>query len=251
MSALLVTGVPSVSVAINGDAVQHKADALAEASSITQVSDALTFEVASSTARALQGIIKTVEKSRTDVKAPVLDLGKRIDATARDFVAPVESEFTRINRLINDYQREQLRIAEEARRKAEQEAARLRAEQERQAAEARKREEYARRAAETAVTSAQLAEAEKAQAAAKQEAEQAITPVVVAPRVVAPPTASGVSVRKEWTFEINDLDALAKSRPELVTIAPKRAEIAARVRAGERDIPGCRIFEDIKTTVRA
>lgn len=251
MNALLVTGVPSVSVAINGDAVQHKADALAEASSITQVSDALTFEVASSTARALQGIIKTVEKSRADVKAPVLDLGKRIDATARDFVAPVELEFARINRLINDYQREQLRIAEEARRKAEQEAARLRAEQERQAAEARKREEDARRAAETAVTAAQLAEAEKAHAAAKQEAAQAIAPVFVVPLIFAPPTASGVSVRKEWAFEITDLDALAKNRPELVTIAPKRAEIAARVRSGERDIPGCRIFEDIKTTVRA
>jgi len=251
VNALLVTGVPSVSVAINGDAVQHKADALAEASSITQVSDALTFEVASSTARALQGIIKTVEKSRADVKAPVLDLGKRIDATARDFVAPVELEFARINRLINDYQREQLRIAEEARRKAEQEAARLRAEQERQAAEARKREEDARRAAETAVTAAQLAEAEKAHAAAKQEAAQAIAPVFVVPLIFAPPTASGVSVRKEWAFEITDLDALAKNRPELVTIAPKRAEIAARVRSGERDIPGCRIFEDIKTTVRA
>lgn len=252
MNAISVMGTGSVTVTIPGSAISHRTAALEEASSVTAVTDGLTLEVAGQVARALQGIIKGVEKTRTEVKAPVLDLGKKIDSTAKDFLAPVQVEFERVSGLINRYQREQIRLAEEARKKAEAEAARKREEQERQEAEARRKEEEARKAAEVAVTEEQHTAAVQQAEEAKQQAESiAAAPVAVVVPVAVAPVVSGVSARKEWTFEVESIERLYAVNPHLCNVTPKRAEIQTLVRAGARQIPGLRIFEDIKTGIRS
>lgn len=144
------------------------------------------------------------------------------------------------------YNREQLRIQ----REAEEKERRERLAREREEQRLRDEAEKARKAAEVAVTEEQHAAAtQQAKQAEHEAAKVAAAPIVA--HVAAPVRVSGVSAAATWTFELLSVEELAKSRPELVQITPRRAEILTRIRAGELNIPGLRIFEDIKTTVRA
>jgi chromosome segregation ATPase len=52
-----------------------------------------------------------------------------------------------------------------------------------------------------------------------------------------------------WNFEVTDIDALYKARPELVKMEAKRREALIAVEA-DQTIPGLRIFRDSKQAVR-
>jgi hypothetical protein len=67
---------------------------------------------------------------------------------------------------------------------------------------------------------------------------------------LAPPRAEGTVVRDNWTFEAVDVAALYAASPDLVELTPKRAAILARIREGAREIPGIRIYNDVKVGVR-
>lgn len=81
------------------------------------ITDAAGLQTAADAHRKLRGILKTVETARTTVKAPVIALGKEIDAAARTFVAEAERLAGQLQGMINNYQLRQLREqeAEEAR----------------------------------------------------------------------------------------------------------------------------------------
>ena len=72
----------------------------------------------------------------------------------------------------------------------------------------------------------------------------AIQPVHVAP----PPKAAGVSMAWRWTYEVQDLPALARAVAEGTAsetfIQTSGGAIQAAIRSGVREIPGIRIFQE-------
>lgn len=121
-------------------AIALKNEALALSVPITKVETEQDQALAVNALTALKAITRGMEATRKAVKAPVLELGKKIDKVAADFIQEVDREETRLTGHINHYQREQLRLKREAEEKAareqaeaqrlEEEAARLRAEAE-------------------------------------------------------------------------------------------------------------------------
>jgi hypothetical protein len=146
-----------------------------------------------------------VEKSRKLVKEPVNRIGKMIDNAAADFLAEIVAEENRIKKIVGDHAEEVLRI------KAEKERI------EREAFEAAR---AAREAAEeggiAAVIAAKKATAEKLEASNE---------------VASTRLASGI--RFAWDFEIEDISAIYRAAPELVTLEIKRSAVLAWFREME------------------
>ena len=187
---------------IADEAIQRKAEILANSATITAVGDNDESAVAQRHTRQLAAMRIEVEKSRKLVKEPVNRIGKMIDQAAAEFLVEITAEEGRIKQLVGRHAEEVLRI------KAEKEAA------ERAAFEAAR---AAREAAEEGGIAAVLA-AKKA-AAEKLEASN---------EVAATKVAEGV--RFAWDFEVVDLHLLAAKEPMLVKIEPRRAEILAELK---------------------
>lgn len=247
MNALVVTGASGVAISVAGGAVEQRDAIVSLASTITAIDSPEAAKEAVEAIKELRGLEKAVEKSREEVKLPVRTLAADIDATARAFVAPINFESTRLQRLLQAYQEraEAERKAAERRRQEEIRAAQQERDRQIAAAEAeRKAAEERAAAAAAAETADPFAEAEakaesaKADAAAEQkivtateEARQTVNAVIVATSsAIAPPKPVGMQVRKTPDFEIKDLLAFANARPDLVTITPNRAAILAEMR---------------------
>ena len=100
------------------------------------------------------------------------------------------------------------------------------------------------RAKETQVATARKAAAIVSAPSPEAAAAAASEPVYVAP----PPKAAGVSMAWRWTYEVQDLKALARavadgSVPETY-VQVSGGAIQAAIRSGIREIPGLRIFQD-------
>lgn len=263
---------PNTALAILGDgytisitpaAVEQKRVILEAARRVVAVTDQDSCDIAQSRMKSLASVRTSVESSRKQVKAPVIDLGKKIDGIATDFVADVVAEESRLSGLVAEYAREQQRIAREAREAAErerqriereeherkmealrkeQEAERQRMEEERRKHEAEMERLRAERAQDTAAAeearkreqAAAAAEAEarrkavEAQAEAERAAAQAQADREAAERQVstlAAPVPTGV--KEEIDFEVVDIHAFVAKFPQLCRIEPKRAEVLA------------------------
>lgn len=164
---------PGFPLTIQAEAIALKEKSLLALSAIKSV-DAETLNATAGHLSVAAGIIKRMENSRVEVKAPVLDLGRRIDKMAADFSGPMQDEYDRVKKLVSGHQeREAARVAEENRKREEAER------KEREAAEKIRREEAAIAEAKyqaeqkaireaAAAEQARLAEeAKKAEAAAK------------------------------------------------------------------------------------
>lgn len=248
MSALSISGVQSPAVQITDAALRAKGVALESCRLVATVNDEFEAEVAGTTLVEVAGLLKECEKSRKQIKQPILDLSRAIDSTAEAFSADLQKHSDRIRGLIGAYRarvEEQQRIAE---RKRQEELARI--ERERLAAEveAKRKADEALKAAATpeqaeAVVVTAEAEVKRVEVQAAQQATQA--PIV--PRVA---PIAGVSVKSAWVFEVVDLDELHKANPQFVTLTPKAREINAAISAGARNIPGLRIWEGKEVRVR-
>lgn len=233
MTTIDVQGVSDVRISIAPNMISTRDEVVTLAAKITAIGTAADAEQTAAAIRGLRAVMKSVEDSRKLVKAPVLDLGKRIDALATEFVRDVDAQIRRLTSALTTYQAEQDRIAreEEARRQAE-----IRAAQER---ERKAREEEARLAREAAAAAATVeddpfaaAEAEAARVQAAREAMAArketiatvMTPVAYATQPL------GVHTRRDPDFTVTNAGALALARPDLVTVTPKRALIIAEIR---------------------
>ena len=256
---------------------------------VLAVTDSDSCDIAQARIKGLSALRIAVEKSRNEVKAPVIELGRKIDGIAKDFAAEVIAEEARLSGLVNQYAHEQQRIAREAREAAERERQRiereeherkmaaLRAEQEAEQqrmaaeraaheaemaklraarasdaqaeAEARQRELAARAEQEAASRRAQAAQREQEQAAADARAQEA------ASRLIAAPVMPN-GVKEEIDFEVVDIIEFAGKFPQLVTITPKRADILAAIkksfaRNGKLpEVPGLRVFQNLKVKGR-
>jgi hypothetical protein len=233
-AVLTLAGLSEAKIVLAPDANERRATALSAARAITSVSDAFDAETAADALRTVSDLAKQVEAARAVVKAPVLELGKKIDSTAKDFSADLEAEKVRLSRLLGEFQAVERAKAEEVQRAA--------------AAEARRLAEEAARAAADVEFATNGAEADRAQQVAAQ-AETAAIEARVAVAAAAPVKPRGVAVREVWKFEVTDLAALYKARPDLCVIEANSPLIRETVKVNQT-IPGLRIWKEAAASTR-
>ena len=229
--------VPTVASAVSVPAehVEARDRLIAQAKLLVAVQNPTAQAKAVELGRKLREIQTSTEAARKEVKAPVLDLGQRIDDAAKTFVGPVDSEIRRLIGLVNAFQAaetEKRRAAEVAAEKARREH---QAELDRIAAKARA----------------------DAEAAAKANRPPPPTPPPPPPPVATQlvlPKPDGIRSAPVWTFEITDLaafEAADMQRPvggRLGTYEVSKSAMAAALRQGLREFPGARIFETQSTS---
>ena len=265
-NALAILG-DGYQIQITPEAEKQKATILTAARAVVAVTDPDSCDIAQSRLRSLASVRTAVESSRKQVKAPVIDLGKKIDGIAADFVADVVAEEARLSGLVTEYAREQQRIKREAELAAEQE--RQRVERERHEAEMRAQREAARiererqaaekaaHEAEIAQLKAEAAQSEEGQRAAREAQERALAAQreaearaesarrqaeadaaaarereeaarIAAAAVIAAPAPAGV--REEIDYEVEDILAFVAKFPQLCRIEVKRADVLAALK---------------------
>ncbi len=269
-TAIAIAG--SVPAVITDPAAITRRDALlAESSSVVRVASAIEYEAAGGIVADLKRITTEVERARKAIKAPVIELGKNIDAAAEAFVAQVQREIARVGPMLVAWDQEQARIRAEAERKAREEAERVERERKakeeeeaRRVAEAKAAEERARLEAEEAARIANATQdnnaraeadakareadqaAQKAQEVQQQANLDAITAPPAAPAAPMPPRApkvAGLRLRQVQCHEVEDILALYKARPDLVRLEPIVGAINAALEAGET-LPGVRGWKE-------
>lgn len=188
---------------------------------ITAITTAAANDTAGEVVREIRAYLKSVEAMRTTLTKPLLEGQRLLKALADDHCAPLISEQQRIERLALSFsQAEQRRVQEEERKrqetlqKAEQE--RLEAERKAQAAAAKLAEEENKRNS----NSMNKAEAKVI------VAEEKVQAIIAAP-VPEVAKSKGQQTKKTLCFEVTDLAALVKARPELCKIEPKPSAINA------------------------
>lgn len=230
---LVVSKVNDVFVGTGQDWETNRDDALEVAGGVSLVNNDMTAELAAEALRSLKFIRTETESSRKRVKEPVLRLGQDIDAKAKDFLKDVVREEERINRLLAEHQHRLRKEAEERERKAREEAQRL---------------ERERAAALRAADMARTAEDRKAnieKASELLQTKQQTLSIATAP----PPKPEGVAATAFWDYEIQDAAEAFKNRPDFFELVPKRRVILDSLAAGNRHVPGLRIFETTKVRV--
>jgi hypothetical protein len=237
--SLLIT--PSVSapiVSVDAEAKALRDKLLAEANTVTTVTDRLEADSAIVVLRSLSTFLKDIEASREAVKAPVLKIAREIDAMAKDLVALIKIEETRISRACGAFEAEERRKAEDARRAAEAEAARIAFE--------------AAKATRAAMASAPNQEAaHRAADEISGQAQTAIHEVKAAAVAIAPPKPAASTLRADVCFEVTDMAAFFAAQPTLVKLEPNGPAIRAILKANPNIvIPGLRHWTDEKLNLR-
>lgn len=276
MNTLQLTGMPAPEISIIPSAIQQKKDALELAATIkaepTTPEEQQDCIAAASLAK---GLAKSMEVSRVDVKRPVLDIGAKIDAKAKEYSKELSAEVLRLESLAAAYQRKvdkqaaDARRAEEERQRKERETADNDKEREQRFMEDKEGANIEERRADLARIEAAVTFEEK-EAARKiaddnadarceewrilqqsiaetdeqrlEDARERATAIAV---VSAPQRAAGASVRRSYDYDVLDLKTLYAHRPDLVTLEPKRAMILAAISNGLQ-IPGLNVRETTK-----
>ena len=238
-----------VSLSVTPEAIQERDSLITELKDVTAVSNSFDLACATDRLRKAKALTNSVEKTRKEIKAPVIDLGKRIDKLADEYTASVNAEVVRINGMVSAYQAEQVRIQreEEAKRQAEIrriEEERIKAEREKQAAE-----QAARAAAALARSEEERLEAAEASAIAARKAKefeelQKKQAPVPAP---APLKIDGLVTKEEWVFDIINIWDVPR---QFLDVSVKTAEIKRAIQSGCREISGLNIRKQISTHVR-
>jgi hypothetical protein len=219
-------------LSVTKETVAAKTDLITAAAAVTQVTNNDESTVAQFQIRHLASFRNAVEKSRTEVKAPVLELGKKIDAAAKEFVEQIVAEENRLKKLVGNHAEEVAaakRAAEAEERRKFEEARRAKEEAERAEAAALRAKEAAANAVsiQDAIKAKQAArEAEAAAARAEEERQAAMRERMASSAVVATTRDAG-GVKFEPDFEVIDARAFLSARPDLCDIVVKRRETLA------------------------
>lgn len=215
-TALILSG-QGYELIISSDAAEQKTELLALAATIAQVKDNNESAQAQFASRKLAAMRIAVEKCRKIVKEPVNQIGKLIDAKAKEFVAEIEAEEKRITKLVGDH------AAEVARIKAEKER-----EERRLMEEARAKREAEEAAAAKAQSSGKIADIIAAKKAEEERRAALAERMQASNEVAAARVADGV--RFTWDFEVVDIHSLYKAHPELVKLEVRRAELLTQIK---------------------
>lgn len=200
-------------------AIEARDGILAAARTVLTIADADQLQVAGDVLREIDSFLKRIEASRETVKAPVLEVGRQIDDTAKTLTLELGDEKKRLRDIIGKFQAEQERLRAQAERAA------------------REQEEKIRRETDAALAKAQeTARSEKAfekkAAVIEQNAIEDIVNVRAAAAAVAVPKLAGFQTREEIDVKIIDITELWMHSPECVELSPKLAIIKAKAKAG-------------------
>lgn len=225
MSNLIVLNGATAVVAQS--AAELKENALAAGALIARVNSPEEQAEAVEAQRAIKALIKQVEDSRVAIKAPVLELGKKIDATAKAYVEDLAKEDQRLSALCGDYQmlllkkqraEEKARNAEllEIERKKQEEIAKARNHEHLEAIEEKFHHQVA----------------------------------AVNPPLVVVSKAEGQVVKEEWEVEVvHDPYLLMRNFPNCIKPVPILTEIKRLLDQGVK-IPGVTAKKVVKSSVR-
>jgi len=162
------------------------------------------------------------------------ELAKKLDKARKEVIAEPDGFVRQVNKFTKTFRDRLDSIESGLKRKVEAHAREI--EQERREQERKAKEE-----------------AERVQADLNKKAEETGTdPVEVAPPVVEQQkttradTGAAVHLRKEWTWEIQDISQIPADYLEVKTTAVNKA-----VKAGIREIPGINIYETEKAVLRS
>jgi len=187
--------------------------------------------------RQIGAVEKVVDEERTRVKAPYLNAGRRIDDAAKTLVADLSAAKLKVRGTAETYMREKL--AREAAERREQEA---RERKEREAAEAAAAQEAADAEAEGREPDAAIMEA-PITAPVRQSAP--------APTQVRSDLGAVASARKVKVAVITDWPKAFKAVKSMPAVQDAiQKAVNALVRAGQTNISGVEIKDDIGLSVR-
>jgi hypothetical protein len=229
---IVVSGsLPSPQIELSPAAFNARTLALEASGRIKAIASVADLDAAAVALTKLKALTRSVEDSRKEVKAPVLEVGRRIDAVAKDYLTPLESEAKRLSVIVGSYQEAQRRKAEKEREEAAKAQADAIAEM------------NAKQAVAVANGDEEAADAARAEAADKIAASQLAAINSEGPR------PEGITSRTSCKFEVVDIAALHAARPELCVITPNNAAIRAVVKTGAK-IPGLRVWQEAAAIVR-
>jgi len=231
---IIVSGsLPSPQIELSPAAFNARTLALEASGRIKAIASVADLDAAASALTKLKALTRSVEDSRKEVKAPVLEVGRRIDAVAKDYLTSLESEATRLSVIVGSYQEAQRRKAEKERQAAANAQAEAIAEMNAKQAEA------------IANGDEEAADAARAEAADKIAASQLAAINSEGPR------AEGITTRTSWKFEVVDIVAFYSALPELCIITPNNAAIRALIKVGVgANVPGLRVWQEAAAIVR-
>jgi len=206
-------------IALLPEAIELRDKLLSQAAEVTAVADAFDADCAADVLKAITVATKAIETTRKEVKAPVLDLGKRIDGVAKEFSGRLDEEKSRISKLLGAYE----------------------------AMERKKREEAERIARNEAI--AKIKEAESTGDESRIEKANTESAQIMSAAAEVAHRPEGTAVRETWEFEVTDIDALYKAAPYLCRIEPDGPAIRAAIKKNQ-NIPGLRVWKEAKSYIR-
>lgn len=225
---------------VTEDVEQHRNDLIAASQSITTITDAVSNNTAREAVVAMRQWVKDVKEMGLKIRRPIDAVTKQVKTIEDDHLSPLLEQIARIERLGTDYalaEQRRVEAAEAARREALAEAERVRL----------AAEDAARKAASRMTTDAGM---EKALAAEQKAAaaEQAVQTIIAAP-MPSVERARGQTFGKDLKWEVTDLMALVKSRPDLCKIEPKASAInSSCVPEMPNPPPGLRLWWEPRST---
>lgn len=223
MTVLRLNG---LSVSLAPEAEELKESALTLSAPIARVTNAAENQAAVDAQLAIRTARNRVESDRMTVKAPVLDLCRAIDRTAKDYDAELLAEEVRLGKLRGDYETHEL--------------ARL------------KSEEAARMQCLTDIERQREAELAQAQNHDQRDEIQERYSNIIASSVQPAQTAErpkGATVREDWSIEVVNPWLLAKDHPNCVRIEPRLSEIKLMLDHGLK-VSGVKAEKKVKAGVR-
>lgn len=131
MSAITIpNALPAVLVAVSLETIEKRDDLLdrSVATRKAGVTDEASHKAANAVFKELHTFARAVETNRKDLKKPILEMGRALDAAADEAMAAIETEKSELGAAIATFEREENARREEVRRKAEAEARRQEAE---------------------------------------------------------------------------------------------------------------------------
>mgnify|MGYP003638298185 FL=1 len=206
-------------VVIAEDAYSLRNHALLDAGNIVAVDDVFDANAAATAQAALKHILTEIESSRKDVKAPILQIGRKIDAIAKEFLADVVTEEARIAKMLGAYQR----IERDKKVAAQREAM----------------------AAENAIMIEQAQKAADSGDVMQPIEQTALDKIAELRNQVADKhdAVAGVKVKTTTKFEVLDAAVLLQARPDLFTPDDKKIRAALK---HTKTIPGINVWEETK-----
>lgn len=231
---IIVSGaLPRPEIELTPAAYNAREVALLASGNVKAIGNVTDLDNAAKALTTIKWLTKTFEEAFKEAKAPVLEVGRRIDGIKKDYLASLDAEAKRLSVMVGSYQEAERRKAERIR---QEEAARQ------AAALAEMQEEQAAAMESGDVEAADAARAKAADVIA--ESQLAVT-------AAEGPKADGIVTRSAWKFEVEDIYYLFKAKPDLCLIEPNNAAIRALLKATKgAPIPGLRIWQEAGAIVR-